>query len=52
MRCIACDCELTDLETSRKSVGTGEYIDMCDDCYKEIEEDVPTITGNVQQNIK
>lgn len=43
MHCVACDAMLTDLETSRRSVITGEYIDLCDDCYFEIEDDVPTV---------
>jgi hypothetical protein len=34
---------LTDLETTRRSVTTGEYIDLCDTCFYEIEDDVPTV---------
>ena len=34
MRCVACDVELTDFESTRKSVTTGEYVDLCNACYK------------------
>lgn len=40
MKCCACDKELTDYETSRKSEETGEYIDMCLSCFKHIQDDV------------
>ena len=46
MRCIACNKLLTDFESSRKSVHTGEYIDMCTDCYKHIRDDVSVIENN------
>ena len=46
MRCIACNKLLTDFESSRKSVTTGEYIDMCTDCYKHIRDDVNVIENN------
>lgn len=41
MRCKACNTVLSFYESTRKSVTTGEYIDLCDWCYKSIEEDVP-----------
>lgn len=43
MRCIACNKQLTDYEATRKSVVTGEFLDMCNGCYKEIKEDVEVI---------
>ena len=35
MRCRACDCELTDYESTRKD-DNGEFYDMCSDCFSEI----------------
>ena len=32
MRCIACDCLLTDFEATRKSDATKEYLDLCNRC--------------------
>lgn len=39
MHCYCCDTELTDLEASRKSKTTGQYLDTCDDCFSEISDD-------------
>lgn len=38
MHCICCDTELTDLETSRKSKVTGQYLDTCDDCFSTVSD--------------
>lgn len=46
MRCVCCNKLLTDFESSRKSVNTGEYLDMCTDCYKHIRDDVNVIENN------
>lgn len=43
MRCKACDTLLSDYEATRKSSVTGEFIDMCNTCYKEIKDDVQVI---------
>lgn len=40
MRCIACDCLLTDFEATRKSVNTNQYLDLCNTCYYTINDDV------------
>lgn len=32
MRCVCCNSELSDYESTRKSATTGEYLDMCNDC--------------------
>lgn len=36
-RCYCCDSPLSDREASRKSPTTGQYLDMCDTCYKEVD---------------
>lgn len=43
MRCVACNCVLTDFEATRKGVNTGEYIDMCNKCYSTIANDIDVI---------
>ena len=40
MRCICCNVALSDYESTRKSVVTNEYLDMCNKCFKTIKEDV------------
>jgi hypothetical protein len=43
MRCRCCDKNLNDFESTRKSVNTNEYLDMCQQCYSTIVRDVPTL---------
>jgi len=40
MRCKACDASLTDYESTRRSSNSGEFLDLCNHCYKSIEEDI------------
>ena len=43
MRCKACDTELNDFEATRKSSVTGEFLDLCNNCYKAVKYDVQAI---------
>ena len=43
MRCLACNKELTEFESTRKSAQTGEFIDLCNDCYRPIKDDIRSI---------
>lgn len=38
MRCVACDCLLSNREATRKHLITEEYLDLCDTCLKSVEE--------------
>ena len=40
MRCYCCDRALSDFESTRKSVTTGEFLDMCNKCYSTIKDDL------------
>lgn len=40
MRCYCCDKPLNDFESTRKSVATGDYLDMCNKCFNTIKEDI------------
>lgn len=40
MRCYCCDKILSDFESTRKSVVSGDYLDMCNKCYSTIKEDL------------
>lgn len=42
MRCVACDKNLSDYESTRKDL-SGEYIDMCNHCYGTIKDDLLTV---------
>lgn len=42
MRCKACDVRLTNRESTRRSVHSGDYLDLCNQCYRPIQQEVPT----------
>jgi hypothetical protein len=37
MRCRACNKALNDFESTRKSIETGEYLDLCNHCFQASE---------------
>ena len=45
-RCICCNKNLSDKESTRKGVNTGEYLDMCDGCFSTVEDEFPYIEGH------
>lgn len=46
MRCLACNCQLSDKEATRKYASTNTFIDLCDRCFSHVEEDIPHLEGN------
>lgn len=40
MRCRACNKNLNDFESTRKNPETGEYLDLCNHCYHEVQSDI------------
>tara|TARA_R110000822_G_scaffold86028_2_gene200786 strand:- start:2865 stop:3047 length:183 start_codon:yes stop_codon:yes gene_type:complete len=40
---VACDRNLSDFESTRKSRETGEYLDLCNKCFNEIQNDLDEI---------
>ena len=43
MRCQACNRALTDFESTRKSATSGEYLDLCNQCFAEISSEVDAL---------
>jgi hypothetical protein len=43
MRCLSCNVALSKFESTRKSAHTGEYLDLCNRCYKVIEKEVEVV---------
>ena len=43
MRCLACNKNLTDFESTRRSAQNGDYLYLCNDCAFYTAEDVDTI---------
>ena len=39
MRCKACNKELNSFESTRRGFESGEYLDLCNDCFGTIAED-------------
>ena len=39
MRCIACNKNLNDFESTRKD-SEGHFIDLCNHCYHEVQSDI------------
>lgn len=33
MRCLSCNCELSDFEATRKFSNSLEYVDLCNSCF-------------------
>lgn len=36
MHCLACDCDLTDFESTVKYASTGKYVDLCNGCRSDL----------------
>ena len=49
MHCLACNCLLSDLETTRKDV-YGSYVELCNVCLYPIRKDI-TLSNNFDLNI-
>ena len=43
MRCKGCNVELSNFETTRKSIDSHEYFDLCNNCYAPIRDLCPAI---------
>lgn len=36
MRCLSCDKNLSDFESTRKYAESGQFVDLCNSCFKTI----------------
>lgn len=43
MHCRACNAFLTDFESTRRNANTHEFVDLCNDCFKEVKHIIPVI---------
>ena len=43
MRCKACNKALNEFESTRKSRESGEYIDLCNDCYTYVKDELQVV---------
>ena len=42
MHCVLCDALLTDFEATRRNAVTGEFLDICNHCFQDLKDIVPT----------
>ena len=47
MRCVACDKVLSNYELTKKFSGSGQFVDMCNDCSRFLADDDLTAIGNL-----
>lgn len=52
MRCKACNVELNDFEATRKSSVTGEFLDLCNGCYKSVSSDIQAVERYDLMNVE
>jgi hypothetical protein len=45
MRCLSCNCQLNDHEATRKYASSGTFIDLCDHCFTDVEDEIAVIEG-------
>lgn len=43
MHCRACDTLLTNFESTRRNANTYEFVDLCNQCFKEVAHIIPVI---------
>lgn len=46
MRCLSCNCQLDDYEATRKFAESGTFVDLCNNCFSHISDDVDVIDGS------
>lgn len=40
MRCLSCNKLLTPFESTRKYASTGEFLDLCNGCFKDVKDSI------------
>lgn len=49
MRCECCNKLLSTREATRRFHGSGEFVDMCDECLETISDQVEVTKGNTSE---
>ena len=44
MRCISCDKLLTDFESTRRSIQSNDFIELCNECFYYAADDIATLS--------
>lgn len=51
MRCYCCNAVLSDFEATRKSVQSGDFVDMCNGCFSYVKEDIDVVERQDLQHV-
>lgn len=51
MRCVCCNNTLSDYESTRRHGRTGEFLDTCNQCFKFVQETVPSFETNDRKDL-
>lgn len=51
MRCLSCNKQLNDSEATRKYATTGEFLDLCDGCFRHVASEIPTVDGHGDEEV-
>lgn len=51
MRCICCNNMLSDYESTRRHGKTNEFLDTCNQCFKFVQETVPSFETNDRKDL-
>jgi hypothetical protein len=43
MRCLSCNENLTDFESTRRYASTDEFLDLCNRCFVSVSDDLHTL---------
>lgn len=50
MKCLSCDVPLNDRESTRKYKNTGEFLDLCDNCFSDVADQIETVDNPLLSN--
>ena len=51
MRCYCCNAVLSDFEATRKSVQSGDFVDMCNSCFNHVKDDMDVVERQDLQHV-
>jgi hypothetical protein len=51
MRCYCCNAVLSDFEATRKSVQSGDFVDMCNSCFSHVKDDIDVVERQDLQHV-
>lgn len=50
-RCLACNSNLSDHESTRKYASSGSFVDLCNRCFSTVADDIPDVDDGTTDDI-